>query len=176
MTLVADQAPASSAYSSLLSLAQETSATSEAAEVVRSAAASVVESGERSVALFGAKESVISRIWELVLESDQEDEEDRVGDETAHRAADFIRLLPDDLPLPEVGTEPDGYLSLDWMRSRHRVFSVSFGPSPRLPYAWLDGADRGHAVARFDGATVPPRIADGVRRIMRGGSATVWPA
>jgi hypothetical protein len=77
-------------------------------------------------------------------------------------AAEFIRVLPEDVPLPEFAPEPDGSLSLDWIQSRHRLFTLSVAPNIRLPYAWVDGADSGHGVARFDGETVPPRILDGI--------------
>jgi hypothetical protein len=67
------------------------------------------------------------------------------------RAVDLIRALPDGVALPELAPEPDGQISLDWIQSRNRLFSLSVGPGRRLAYAWLDGEDRGHAVAGFDG-------------------------
>ena len=91
-----------------------------------------------------------------------------VSRRAAELAADFIRALPEDVPLPEYASEPDGSISLDWIQSRHRLFSLSIGEGSRLPYAWLDGADVGHAVAFFDGETVPPRILEGIRRIING--------
>ncbi len=100
----------------------------------------------------------------------------RISDRTAQLAADFIRALPGNVPLPEFAWEPDGAISLDWIPSRHRMFSVSIGEGNRLPYAWLDGADTGHAVATFDGVTVPARILEGIRRIMPRDNATVRPS
>ena len=49
------------------------------------------------------------------------------------------------------------YLAFDWIVSRARVFSVSVGTTNRLAFAWIDGTDRGHGVARFDGDAVPAR-------------------
>ncbi|MBP6784673.1 MAG: hypothetical protein KA152_12845 [Verrucomicrobiales bacterium] len=62
--------------------------------------------------------------------------------------------------------EPDGAVSLDWMVSKTRMFSVSCGLSSRLAYSWLDGSDRGHAVTDFDGWVVPDRILQGIHTII----------
>ena len=60
--------------------------------------------------------------------------------------------------MPEFAPEPDGAISLDWIQSRHRLFTLSISASNRLAYAWLDGTDKGHGVARFDGRTIPRRV------------------
>ena len=43
----------------------------------------------------------------------------------ARTAEEFIHAMPDDLPLPEFAPEPDGSISLDWVQSRNRLFSLS---------------------------------------------------
>jgi hypothetical protein len=88
-------------------------------------------------------------------------------------AAEFIRAMPNDLPLPEFAPEPDGSISLDWIQSRNRLFSLSVGSTNRLAYAWLDGSDKGHGVARFDGERIPSRIIEGIIGIMKHGNATI---
>lgn len=85
----------------------------------------------------------------------------------------FIRALPDSIQLPELAPEPDGSITLDWIPSRHRLFSVSISASDRLAYAWLDGSDKGHAVARFDGERIPQKIIEGITAIMNHGYTTV---
>jgi hypothetical protein len=87
----------------------------------------------------------------------------------------FMKALPEGVPLPEFAPEPDGSISLDWISSRCRLFSLSVGIGDRLSYAWLDGTDKGHAVARFDGKSVPPRILEGIKSILNGGSALLRP-
>jgi hypothetical protein len=77
----------------------------------------------------------------------------------------FVRVLPENLPMPEITPEPDGSIGLGWSNGPNRFFSISIGVDIRLAYAWLDGTDRGHAVARFDGENVPRRILDGIRQI-----------
>lgn len=163
-------------YAALYHVTQRRSAVSIEAQVVRTTAGAVLESEERSLALFGPRSAAISEIWSLVDDSGEHGEgADSGSPRAAEQAAQFIRALPSNIQLPEYATEPDGSISLDWIRSRHRVFSLSVGESPRLPYAWLDGADVGHAVAYFDGEAVPARILEGIRRIMRDGSASVRP-
>ena len=90
-------------------------------------------------------------------------------------AANFIRALPDGIALPEFAPEPDGSISLDWIQSRNRLFTLSVGSTNRLAYAWVDGTDKGHAVARFDGEHVPPRILEGIRGITNRGNAALGP-
>lgn len=99
------------------------------------------------------------------------DEGEPISGIAAKVAADFIRALPKHVPLPEVAPDPDGSISLDWIQARSRLFSLSVCSGNTLAYAWLDGHDRGHAVARFDGQTVPARILDGIRQIMNGNPA-----
>jgi len=80
-------------------------------------------------------------------------------------ALKVVGSLPDDVPMPSFSIEPDGCVSLDWMPTRSRTFTLSAGKTDRLPYAWVDGTDRGHAVARLVNGQLPPRILDEVRRI-----------
>ncbi len=88
-------------------------------------------------------------------------------------AEDFVSALPDDLPLPEFAPENDGAISLDWIGSRYRVFTLSINGSNRLAYAWLDGADRGHGVVRFNGVEISPRVLDAIRDVSRDEHALV---
>ncbi len=157
-------------YTMALYLATRTSsAVSREAAAVRESASAIVASTERSIALFGAKSAVIDRIYELAAECQSEgwNGEDGVAvmQDVMDRAVSFIRALPGDLPLPEVAPEPDGSMSFDWIAARTRVFSVSVGAAKRLAFAWIDGTDRGHGVARFDGDTVPARVLGGIREL-----------
>lgn len=153
------------------------SAVSREAAAVRECASAIVASTERSIALFGAKSAVIDRIYELAAECEADgwdgEEGVAVTQEVVDRAISFIRALPDDAPLPEVAPEPDGSISFDWIAARTRMFSVSVGATNRLAYAWIDGTDCGHAVARFDGDMVPSRVLGGIRELMNGRAAAL---
>lgn len=163
--------------SALYGAARSGSAVSSEARSVQRSVIAVVETAERSHALFGDKADAISQIWALANECgeggwDSEGAEP-VSPLAANLAADFVRALPAGVPLPEFAPEPDGSISLDWIESRHRLFSVSAGTTNRLAFAWLDGTDRGHGVARFDGQVVPRRILDAINEIMDHGNPSL---
>jgi hypothetical protein len=143
------------------------------ARSIQSSAQDLLQFTERSVALFGSKAALISQLNALLEESREPgwdtEEAQPLSELSAARAEMFIRALPPEIKLPEIAPEPDGAISFDWIMSKNRVFSVSIGTSERLPYAWLDGTDRGHAVAHFDGKTIPIRIVDGIRLITGNG-------
>jgi hypothetical protein len=159
----------------LQSLAGGGSAISPEARAVHDAATEVVKSTERSMALFGEKNMALARLAALAQECAEpgwDGAEAVAMSPIALAAAEhFIRALPDDIPLPEFAPEPDGAISLDWIASRTRLYSLSVGYSNRLAYAWLDGADKGHGVARFDGRNVPLRILDDIKYIIGRGDA-----
>jgi hypothetical protein len=151
------------------------SAVSLEADTVHRAATKVAELAERSLALFGAKSVALSQLATMAADCAE-----KGWDGNAALAIDpiallstrrFIRALPENLPLPEFSPEPDGSISLDWIRSRTRLFSLSVGRSDRLAYAWLDGTDKGHGVARFDGQNVPPRVLEAIEAIVGQGHA-----
>ncbi len=164
-----------SGHLALQALAGGGSAISREAQVVHKAATEVAEAAERSVALFGEKAVALSRLAELATECAEPgwDGKDAAAIDpiAVLWTRRFVRALPDGVRLPEFGPEPDGAISLDWISSRNRLFSLSIGRSNRLAYAWLDGADKGHGVARFDGQNVPPRVLDGIDRIVGPGHA-----
>jgi len=164
-------------YAALHVYAYGGSAISSEARAARKAASAVVEFVERSQVLFGEKSVAISQIMALAHECAEAgwDGDDAVPIDLAavHTAVEFIRAMPSDLPLPEFAPEPDGSISLDWIQSRNRLFSLSVGSTNRLAYAWLDGSDRGHGVARFDGERIPSRVIEGIIGIMNRGDTTI---
>lgn len=139
------------------------------AQLVESALDRLRESTEQSESWFGAKADAIAGLSEVARDCGEAGwdgaDADAVNPLAVARAEAVIRAWPAGLELPQVAAEPDGALSLDWIRSRHRVFSLSVGAGDRLAYAWIDGSDRGHGAVRFAGDAVPSRVVDGVRRL-----------
>ena len=156
------------------------SAVSPIAREIRRNAVAVVTSAERSRALFGTKADAISDVWRVAAEHSEEDWDGTggaaVNSLAACNAVEFLRVLPAGTPLPEVSPEPDGSISLDWIESRNRLFSLSIGSNRRLPYAWLDGSDRGHGVASFDGEQIPSRVLEEIRKIRLDAAPALRPA
>jgi hypothetical protein len=87
-----------------------------------------------------------------------------VEPQTLAVAQDLVRLLPADTPLPSVGMEPDGHLTLEWYRKPRWTLFLSVSPESDLFYAGLfDQSDvRGHEV--FTGE-VPAIILAVIRRV-----------
>ena len=156
---------------------RSSSAISSDAFELRKAATAVTCAYEASQALFGPKEEAISKLLALVSECSERgwDGEDGcpISSSAVLAAESFIRALPDTMPLPELAADPDGAVSLDWITAPNRIFTVSTGSSGRLAFAWIDGADRGHAVARFDGERIPLKVLQGIKSIVTNGDLTV---
>lgn len=164
-------------YAAMQGCVRGSSAVSSEAGVVRDAITAVAKRAEQSQALFGEKATAISQLHALASDCAESGWDDNdacaLNPIAVFIAESFVRALPDGLPLPEFAPEPDGSISLDWIQSRNRLFSVSMGSTNRLAYAWLDGADKGHAVARFVGDRVPQRVLEGISAIMNHGNTTL---
>ncbi|HMQ03632.1 MAG TPA: hypothetical protein PKD26_06935 [Pyrinomonadaceae bacterium] len=142
-------------------------AVSPEASVTRNAVAKLIESKQKSESLFGKKADVIAAINTLVNECSSVDWDGygaaALDPLAAWNAEEFIKALPDNLVMPEISPEPDGSVSLDWTHSRNQIVSVSIGTSNRIALAWLNGAERGHAVVNFDGTSIPQLIIDRIQ-------------
>lgn len=167
-------------YPALYAYSRNESAYSVEGQSAVRAVSEIVSLAENSQALFGAKASALSDLRKMADQhaNDDWDGEGAIGIDafTLWNSESFIRALPNDCPLPEIAPEPDGSISLDWIRSRHRMFSLSVGSSNRLAYAWLDGSDKGHGVALFNGVSVPSRILSDLQPIINYGTTPVWVA
>jgi hypothetical protein len=155
-------------------------AVSEAARQLQHAASDALGAFERSQALFGKKSAAIEEIWRLAGECREAGWDGYgakpVGRDAVRRAISIIRGAPGDLPIPEVAIEPDGSIALEWSRSRHSILSLRIGSENGLAYAWLDGVERGHAVAGYDEGTFPLRVLHQIRLIFAGDDAPVGAA
>jgi hypothetical protein len=72
-----------------------------------------------------------------------------VEDETYRQAYRFIESLPWGMPVPTVGAEPDGHVTLEWHRSPRRTLSVSISPDGDLHYAALLGISKAYGSEPF---------------------------
>jgi hypothetical protein len=84
--------------------------------------------------------------------------------ETYRHAYAFLEAYPPEMPLPTVGAEPDGHLTLEWHRNSRRTLSVSVSPSGELHYSALIGPSSAYGTEFFLG-DVPPSLFDLIRRI-----------
>jgi hypothetical protein len=153
-------------YAVLAGYARPTSAISREADEVCKAASAVMSDRETSESLFGPKAAALSRLRSAIAAVSRDEEQEAVDAQAYFNAEQLMLALPDDLPAPEFGIDPDGDISLDWMPSRTRMFSISVSASERLAYAWLDGSDRGHGVARFRAPVVPTSVLSFLKSIV----------
>ncbi len=77
----------------------------------------------------------------------------------------FLDALPFGFPLPSIGAEPDGCLTLEWHRTPHHTVSVSASPQAELHYSALIGPNRVYGTEVFFGEP-PNAILELIRRIL----------
>lgn len=87
-----------------------------------------------------------------------------VRQETRAFAHQFIAALPAEFPLPSVGAEPDGHVTLEWYRATNWLLSVSVSPEGMLYWAALLGDEDPRGSCPFEGE-VPETILYWIRRI-----------
>jgi len=79
-------------------------------------------------------------------------------------AISFSRLLPTDVPLPEIRIDTDGEVTFEWYFSPRRVLSVTVRANKELVYAHLSGASKSCGVEDlYD--EVPKTILDNITRV-----------
>lgn len=150
-------------------------AVSSEASIITENAGVIAGKEEEAQSLFGPQSHLISEIIELSKEHNEslEDGIESILEGAIENAISLVRYLPRRIPLPEVASEPDGSLSLDWMPSRTRILSISVGETDRLAYAYLNGSSRGRGVAQFDGVGFPAEIESLVKTIFGYGDAPI---
>ncbi|MEC4851879.1 MAG: hypothetical protein SAJ12_12775, partial [Jaaginema sp. PMC 1079.18] len=74
-----------------------------------------------------------------------------IQEKTFQNAWTVIEALPLTTPLPSLGVEPDGHITLEWYRHPRWLFSVSVSPENYLYYAALFGENSIHGTELFQG-------------------------
>lgn len=150
----------------MTSYVRSSSAISDDANQVGLAISKVLEGRLDTESLLGTKGATLSQLMEAVEELAIDDDQVPVDERTLRNAELLVLALPDNLPPPIVGVDPDGAISLTWSASRTRLFSVSVSDSARMAYAWMDGSDKGHAVERFSSPSLPTRFLSSLQSII----------
>jgi hypothetical protein len=89
-----------------------------------------------------------------------------LGADAVNAAYLFINAIPSNVPMPEIGADPDGEVSLDWYAGPRRQFSISLGARNVLSFAGLFGSDKVSGSERFQG-TIPRNLLDYIERVVR---------
>ena len=100
----------------------------------------------------------LAETWEACSRPDWDGYDARpVTWNTYQNARQFLLALPLGTPLPEIGAEPDGHITLEWHAAPRRTLSVSVSPDELLHFAALLGPSRLCGTEPFFG-DVPQRI------------------
>ena len=100
----------------------------------------------RKLATFGVESHIRSELVEAFDECRKPDWDGYdalpVTYDSYRLAEQFLLAIPLGVPMPSVGAEPDGHLTLEWSNVVRRTLSISFDPSGELHYAALIGPGR----------------------------------
>jgi hypothetical protein len=148
------------------------SAVSQEAKCLSNQKDSIVTSFDLSWALFAPKSEALSQLTRRAAEH-ANSEQSVIHPIIMANAESFLRVLSADIDIPDINIEPDGNISLDWMKSPTQVFSLSIGVSNRVACAWIDGAKNGFFVEVFHGKLIPERIKNEILLIGRISDASI---
>ena len=87
-----------------------------------------------------------------------------VQEETLIKTYWLIDSLPLGYPLPSVGAEPDGYLTLEWYSNPRCILSVSISPESMLYYAALFDTRSEQGAEHFCGE-IPHPILELIKKV-----------
>jgi len=79
-------------------------------------------------------------------------------------ASEFLKGLPPDQPVPTIGAEPDGHITLEWHQDARRTLSISIASGPEIHYAALLGDRKAFGQELFLGE-VPQLILELIQKI-----------
>lgn len=104
------------------------------------------------------------------LRKGQESEGVLLSVDTYTRMAEFVSMLPSDIPLPEIVVESGDQIGLDWHRGARRVLALTINETSFIGYSALLGHEPIYGRAPFAG-TVPETVAHLLRRVLENDSA-----
>jgi len=81
----------------------------------------------------------------------------------------FSRLLPTNIPMPDIYVDPDGEATFEWYAAPRQVFSVTVRGNGELVYAGIFGPNRIHGTEHLDDE-LPEVIVQNIYRVFSGGA------
>lgn len=125
----------------------------------------------RNSVTLGEPKRVVQQALDAACIAAQEDNWDRTGSarvepSTHVYANQFLRILPHDLPVPDISVDADGEILFEWDRGPRQIFSVSIGRDGTLTFAGLFGQSKIHGTEHLREA-LPLVIAHSLQRVAR---------
>lgn len=117
------------------------------------------------------KNNIIKSINDIINKYKEDNSNGECGlltaEKTIHRTKLFMFLLSyNNLPIPELSVEPDGAISLNWIKEKDRMFSVSIKNDNIISCAWINKDKRGHYNSVFIGISIPNTVIENINRTM----------
>ena len=90
-----------------------------------------------------------------------------IEETTARYALHFLRILPRNIPNPEIAVHPDGEIVFEWLLEPRKIVTISLNSSGRMSYAGLFGQNKTYGTEYF-ADSVPPSVMRSIRRLFLG--------
>ena len=141
---------------------------SEDARRLQKQIADILENLEQSETIgghFRETQQLLDKATEECFVDNWDDYGAKAIDEISYgKAIYFSRLLPPNIPVPEIYIDPDGEVTFEWYTGPRQVFFLSIGSNNELVYAGLFGANKTHGVEYLDDE-LPGTILDNINRV-----------
>jgi hypothetical protein len=142
---------------------------SDAARRLEQAQSEIFERCNHAVTL--SRSEALEAVFEAWQSTDESwklcPDQEAISESVRDTALRFIQNLPLGFPQPEVTSEPDGHVNLEWYRSPRRVISVSIAPNNRLHWAALIGTESPRGAVRYI-ERIPNTILAQIARVFEG--------
>ena len=137
----------------------------EAQEVAEADYEEVQRTWNSEVLGMGVTRRQLNRVWANCSQPDWDGHSSvPVKAETLNHVARLLQSLPRLFPLPTIGADPDGHVTLEWFHSPSRLVSISVTPDAQLHYAGLFGGNTAYGTEPFFGE-LPESILTMIRRV-----------
>jgi hypothetical protein len=66
----------------------------------------------------------------------------KINSSAIKEAAKILKNLPDEIPIPELIDEANGFLTLEWYKDPKNIFVISLNGTKTLEFAWMYGGSK----------------------------------
>ena|SRR5688572_10515891 len=83
------------------------------------------------------------------------------------QARQFLQALPTTSPMPEIGVDSEGEVTLDWVFGHKSALTVSVGGAGRCTFAWIRGLRTQRGTEWLDNDGIPSPIVSALSQLVR---------
>ena len=126
-----------------------------------SAMISSIASQQRVLASFRWRDSLLDEISQVSQSCEKQGwdgyDAEPISSESAFRAAQLIKLLPNSIQIPSVVPEPSGDISLEWRADEQKNFSLGVSGQTLVYAGIFGGSSKAYGEERFS-RDLPPTV------------------